>query len=157
MMIRGGGFVMVRASVKLIMSDAVGRTLKILRFHEVLPTAPPYVYASRRARLLCPAGRKQSHDISLSFPNVTCNPMHPSNPYPGATPDTLFPIRVHPCPSVAALVVSFMVPPIDLTFPPLPPTMPTMIVRLAGKLEFVGEDAVHVTSGDFTRDLFVAC
>jgi Holliday junction DNA helicase RuvA len=30
-----------------------------------------------------------------------------------------------------------------------------MIVKLAGKLEFVGEDCVHVTSGDFTRELLV--
>jgi holliday junction DNA helicase RuvA len=30
-----------------------------------------------------------------------------------------------------------------------------MIVRLAGKLEYVGEDCVHVTTGDFTRELLV--
>ena len=30
-----------------------------------------------------------------------------------------------------------------------------MIVKLAGKLDFVGEDCVHVTSGDFTRELLV--
>ena len=30
-----------------------------------------------------------------------------------------------------------------------------MIVRLAGQLEYVGEDCVHVTSGDFTRELLV--
>ena len=30
-----------------------------------------------------------------------------------------------------------------------------MIVKLAGKLEFVGEDCVHVTSGDFTRELLI--
>ncbi len=30
-----------------------------------------------------------------------------------------------------------------------------MIVRLAGKLEFVGDDSVHVTVGEITRELFV--
>lgn len=30
-----------------------------------------------------------------------------------------------------------------------------MIVRLQGKLEYVGEDCVHVTCGDFTRELLV--
>jgi holliday junction DNA helicase RuvA len=30
-----------------------------------------------------------------------------------------------------------------------------MIVKLSGKLEYVGEDCVHVTSGDFTRELLV--
>src|ERR1041385_611609 len=30
-----------------------------------------------------------------------------------------------------------------------------MIVRLAGHLEYVGEDCVHVTTGDFTRELLV--
>src|SRR5690242_10984650 len=30
-----------------------------------------------------------------------------------------------------------------------------MIVKLSGKLEYVGEDCVHVTTGDFTRELLV--
>ena len=30
-----------------------------------------------------------------------------------------------------------------------------MIVRLQGKIDFVGEDCVHVTSGEFTRELMV--
>jgi Holliday junction DNA helicase RuvA len=33
--------------------------------------------------------------------------------------------------------------------------MPTMIVKLSGKLDFVGEDCVHVTTGDFTRELLI--